>query len=92
MRWFLRDSKLMHLQLPTEFHSEFSVLSCISTQETAEDEGDSIKKVSSIHLKQMTTSELNSVEWSADLNYFRLPTNSTRYILTADEQRYLTRV
>ena len=40
----------------------------------------------------MTTSELNSVEWSADLNYFRLPTNSTRYILNADEQRYLSRV
>ena len=40
----------------------------------------------------MTTSDLNLVEWSADLNYFRLPTNSTRYILTADEQRYLTRV
>ena len=40
----------------------------------------------------MTTSELNSVEWSADLNYFRLPTNSTRYILTADEQHYVTRV
>ena len=39
----------------------------------------------------MTTSELSSVEWSVDLNYFRLPTNSTRYILTAG-QRYLTRV
>ena len=92
MRRFLRDSKLMHLQLPTEFHSDFSILSCISTQEAAEGESESIKKVSSIHLKRMTTSELNSVEWSADLNYFRLPTNSTRYILTADEQRYLTRV
>ena len=44
MRWFLHDSQLMHLQLPTEFHSDFSILSCISTQEIAEDESDSIKR------------------------------------------------
>ena len=92
MRRFLRDSKLMHMQLPTEFHPEFSILSCISTQEAAEGENESIKKVSSIHLNQMTTSDLSSVQWSVDLKYFKLPTNSTRYILTADEQHYLTRV
>ena len=92
MRRFLRDSKLMHMQLPTEFHPEFSILSCISTQEAAEGENESIKKVSSIHLNQMTTSDLSSVQWSVDLKYFKLPTNSTRYILTADEQYYLTRL
>ena len=86
MRRFQRDSKMMHIQLPTEFQSDFS---SISIQEVVEKEGEDLKKVSTTHFKQMMVSELDSVEWSIDLNYFKLPTNSSRHILTADEQHYL---
>ena len=90
MRRFMRDSKLMHIELPTEFHSDFSSLHSISIQDTSESENEAVKKVSSIHLKQMAVSELTSVEWSVDLNYFKLPTSSKRYVLTPDEQSYLS--
>lgn len=85
MRRFQRDSKMNHIQLPTEFQSDFSP---ISIQEAIEKECEDIKKVSTIHFKQMI-SELDSVEWSIDFNYFKIPTNSSRCILTADEQHYL---
>ena len=62
----------------------------ISIQDTSESENEAVKKVSSIHLKQMA--ELTSVEWSVDLNYFKLPTSSKRYVLTPDEQSYLSGV
>ena len=93
MRRFMRDSKLMHIEeLPTEFHSDFSSLHSISIQDTSKSENEAVKKVSSIHLKQMAVLELTSVEWSVDLNYFKLPTSSKRYILTPDEQSYLSEV
>ena len=48
--------------------------------------------MSSLHLKQMAVSELSSMEWSVDLNYFKLPTSSKRYVLTPDEHSYLSGV
>lgn len=60
---------MMHIQLPTEFQSEFS---SISIQESTEKECEDLKKVSSVHFKQMMVSELDSVEWTVDLNYFKL--------------------
>ena len=56
MRRFQRDSKLMHVQLPKEFQSDFSI--CF--QETIENDCEDLN-VSNIHLKQMMTSELDSV-------------------------------
>ena len=82
IRRFMRDSKLIHIELPTEFHSDFSSLHSISIQDASESENEAMKKVSSIHLKQMAVSELT---WSVDLNYFKLPTSSKRYVLTPDE-------
>ena len=65
MRRFQCDSKMMHIQLPTEFQSDFS---SISIQEAVEKVCEDIKKVSTIHFKQMMVSELDSVEWSIDFN------------------------
>ena len=86
------DSKLMHIHLPTEFYSDFSSLHSISIQDTSERENEAVKNVSSIHLKQMAVSKLTCVEWSVDLNYFKLPTSSKIYVLTPDEQNYLSGV
>ena len=44
MRWFMRDSKLMHIELPTEFHSDF-YLHFISIQDTSDIENEAVKSV-----------------------------------------------
>lgn len=90
MRQFLRDTKLMHLQLPTEFPADLSPLCLTSIQDT--ESGSDPKIMSPAHLEQMSVADLNSVEWNVDLKYFKIPTNLTRYVLTPDEYTYLSRV
>ena len=45
--------------------------------------------ISTTYWAQITSSDLTLVKWAIDLAYFKLPTNSCRYILSNDEQRYL---
>ena len=44
MRRFMRDSKLMHIELPTEFRSDLSLHS-VSVQDTSESGNEAVKSV-----------------------------------------------
>ena len=87
MRRFTRESSLYHIQPSAEFHEPFSRVYPLSDVQSS-----GSQTISTMHWAQMTSSDLTVVKWSIDLTYFKLPTNSRRYILSSDEQRYLNQM
>ena len=87
MRRFTRESSLYRIQPSAEFQQQFSgvypLLNVSDVQSSCS------QTISTTHWAQMTSTDLTIVEWSIDLTYFKLTTNSRRYILSSDEQRYL---
>ena len=81
---FVRESQLMHYQLPSHFEENFSPIYPLSG--TVAFQIDVCSTLSLTHWKQITTVNLNSTDWTIDLNYFRLHTASRQCVLTPDEQ------
>ncbi len=87
MRRFTRESNLFRLQPSTEFQEQFSSMYPLSGVSDVQNKD--AQTISTTHWAQMTSSDLTLVKWTIDFTYFKLPTNSHRYILSSDEQRYL---
>ena len=83
----LEKSSLYRIQPSAEFQQQFSgvypLLNVSDVQSSCS------QTISTTHWAQITSTDLTIVEWSIDLTYFKLTTNSRWYILSSDEQRYL---
>ena len=87
MRRFTRESSLCFLQPSVEFEEKFSTMNPLS--HTTDVQTNVAETVSTTHWTQISVSDLTLVKWSVDMEYFKVPRNSRRHILTNDEQCYL---
>ena len=78
---------LSRLQPSTEFQEHFSSMYPLASVSDVQNKG--AQTISTTHWVQMTSLDLTVVKWCIDLAYFKLPTNSHRYILSSDKQHYL---
>ncbi len=92
MRRFLRESELMHQELPKEFRLEFESLYPLSGSALSEECTVSSYSCTSIHWNQMTTIDVATEKWGVDLSYFSVPVSSHRGILSRDHQHYLKKM
>jgi len=89
MRRFLRESELMHQELPAELRETFEQLYPLSGSALSEEGTVSSFSFACTHWKQVMTTDLGLHKWDVDLSYFMVPVNSHRGVLTNDQQQYL---
>jgi len=87
MRRFLRESELMHQELPAELRKTFEQLWALSGSALSEEGKVSSFSFACTHWKQMMTTDLGLHNGMS--TYFMVPINSHRGVLTNDQQQYL---